>query len=217
MKRLALIASLALPLAACQQDAEEPSADPVSELEAAATEEPETGAGEAEEGEPKTEDGEKTEDGVTFSYSKLDFDACDQIDAAEEGEGEWAIWECPAVQGVPYWVAAGDGRYDLDVGAEGEFETIGAFNDIAPTMEWRSEGGKPFAVIFRYKDVSMESGGRTVLAVEKVGSGGEAGCRVAQIEGSYPSANEEARKLADAEARGFTCGSDEPTFLGNAR
>ncbi len=216
MKRLALIASLALPLAACQQDAEEPSADPVSKPEAVASEEPESEADVAEEGEPKTEGTEKTEDGVTFSYSKLDFDACDQIDAAEEGEGEWAIWKCQAVQGVPFWVNAGDGRYDLDVGVEGDFATIGAFNDIAPTMEWRSEGGKPFAVIFRYKDVSMESGGRTVLAVEKVGSGSAPGCRVAHIAGETPKANERAREIADSQARSFDCAS-EMTIIGNAR
>ncbi len=209
MKRLALIGSLVFPLAACQQETGIPAAEPVNAPEAVEADQPDP-----EEEAP--EEAVETEGSVTFSYSQLDFDACDQIDAAEEGEGEWAIWECPAVEGVPYWVVAGDGRYDLDVGVEGEFETVGAFNDIAPTMEWRSEGGKPFAVIFRYKDVSMESGGRTVLAVEKVGSGSAPGCRVAHIAGETPQANERAREIADSQARSFDCAS-EMTFIGNAR
>lgn len=154
---------------------------------------------------------------TSSDYSTLDIGSCSEIDRATEGES--VTWRCNGLQGIPYWVKLGDGRYDIDVGAQAErdFATLGAFNDLGDTMEWRMDGGEPFAVIFRYRDVAMETPDRTVLAVEKIARNGQPGCRIAHVAGDTPAANERARNIADNEATAFQCGVDEPTFIGEAR
>lgn len=154
---------------------------------------------------------------IESTYTELDLRSCEQIEAMEEGES--STWRCEGIKGLDFWVDSGDGRFDLDVGTRTptDFATIGAFNDIEPTLEWRQENGEPFAVIFRYRDVALETPDRTVLAVEKIGLDGQEGCRVAQISGDTPDANRRAREIADTQARGFNCDSSEPRYIGNAR
>ncbi|MEL7691839.1 hypothetical protein [Citromicrobium bathyomarinum] len=164
-----------------------------------------------------TPDGESSSGkGYTSSYTKLDLDKCRVLDKST-GEGSWIEFRCPGLQDIPLFVSEGDGRFDVDAGIKnGDFATISAFNEIGDTIEWRLRDGKPFAVIFRYRDVSMESAPRSVLAVETIGSDGVPGCRVAQIDGSTSSANQRAREIADSEAIGFDCGK-EPQYIGDAR
>jgi hypothetical protein len=114
-------------------------------------------------------------------------------------------------------VSEGDLRFDIDAGVpNANFQTILAFNDIGDTVEWRLREGAPFATIIRYRDVSSESGPRSVPAVDKIGRPGAPGCRVAQIAGETADANVRARAIADREAADFDCG-EEPRYIGNAR
>ena len=154
--------------------------------------------------------------GFASTYSELDLEACEQT-SLETEEGTSASWTCNGFGDIPLFVDEGDGRFDLDAGVhDSTFETIGAFNAINTTIEWRLKDGDPFAVIFRYNDVSMESKGRTVLAVEKIGRTDSPGCRVAQIAGETPDANQVARDLADQSVAEFICGVDEAALVGGA-
>ena len=201
MRLAAVLAALAL--SACSRDA--PQAD-APESEASATPGSTAEPIEAEEGSP-----------FASRYTALDIDGCDLVDRQVEGEG--ATWQCEGFNGIQYWVRTGDGRYDVDAGArdDGAFETLGAFNDLGDTLEWRLREEKPFAVIFRYRDVTQRSKGRTVLAVETIGTNEAPGCRVAQIAGGTPDANARARKLADERAGSFDCAADAMVLVGNAR
>lgn len=154
--------------------------------------------------------------GLASTYSDVDLEKCDLL-SEEREEGSSATWRCDGFGAVPLIVKEGDGRIDVDVGVESDdFATIGAFNTIGKTAEWRLRDGKPFAVIFRYEDATEGAAGRTVLAVEKVGAAGSPGCRVGQVAGDTPDANQVARDMADSAAADFVCGQDEPAMIGNA-
>ena len=154
--------------------------------------------------------------GFASTYSEIDLEACKQT-SLETEEGTSATWTCDGFGDIPLFIAEGDGRFDLDAGVENEqFETIGAFNSLAETVEWRLKDGEPFAVIFRYNDATVEAEGRTVLAVEKIGRADSPGCRVAQIAGETPDANQVARDLADQSVADFSCGVDEAAVVGDA-
>ena len=151
----------------------------------------------------------------TSAYGTLDLDACEVLTRQEEGEG--ATFACDPIGGVPIFVQSGDGRFDLDAGVANEaFQSIGAFNDIAPRIEIRSDNGEPFAVIFRYQDVSLQSDNRSVLAVETIGTQDDPGCRIAQIGGGTAAANQRAREIADQAADGESDCDAQPQVIGDA-
>jgi hypothetical protein len=155
--------------------------------------------------------------GLASTYTELDLEKCTLVSEQAE-EGTSAEWRCDGFGDLPLLVSEGDGRFDLDAGVKNEaFETIGAFNSLGDNVEWRLRDGKPFAVIFRYLDATPEAKGRTVLAVEKIGTTAAPGCRVAQIAGDVPDANQVARDLADSNAAEFACGSSEMALVGSAQ
>ena len=207
--------SIILLLAACSPGSDSDSTDaPADDTGASQTASPAAPAT----GSDETSIGEQTraEKGYTSSYTKLDLDKCRVLDKST-GEGSWIEFRCEGLQDIPLFVSEGDGRFDVDAGIKnGDFATIGAFNELGDTIEWRLRDGKPFAVIFRYSDVTMGSGDRSVLAVETIGRDGVPGCRVAQIDGSTSRANRRAREIADTEAINFDCGK-EPRYIGDAR
>lgn len=202
----------ALALAACSQEA--PESEPVEKTTGSATPAAET---------PTTEPGADPADeapadagGYSSVYTDFDLEACRVT--GESTEGASVDYACPGRDGVPIFVHLGDGRFDLDAGVDGEeFMTIGAFNELGDRLEWRLKDGEPVAVIFRYLDIAPQSDGRTVLAVEKIGRAGSPGCRVAQIAGDTPGANDVAREIADTRTESFRCGQDEARIVGNAR
>ena len=145
-------------------------------------------------------------------YTSLDLDACDLVSRQTEGEG--ATWNCPGLGDMELVVMSGDGRFDLDAGADnGVWESIGAFNAEPDTVEWRMEDGAPAAIIYRLTDVALETPDRTVLMIETVGADG---CLAGRVAGDTPDANARARAIADAAADGFVCGTDDPESVGNA-
>ena len=125
-------------------------------------------------------------------------------------EGESISWQCPGFGTFPVYVNAGDGRFDVDAGLDdGAFDTIPPFNAPGPLIEWRLRDRAPFAIIYRLRDVSLETQG-SVLFVETIGNAGVPGCTVATVAGDVPDANQVARDLADAMAADFRCGVDQP-------
>ena len=150
------------------------------------------------------------------AYGEFGLELCTQLsEQVEEGTG--GTWRCPGRDGTALFVQSGDGRFDLDAGVDNDrFQSIGAFNEIADTIEYRSANDELFAIIFRYRDVTPGNGGRTVLAVEKVGRDGAPGCRVAQIGGGEADADGQAQTIADRRAASSDCAND-PVIVGNAR
>ncbi|HTU13462.1 MAG TPA: hypothetical protein VMG08_21410 [Allosphingosinicella sp.] len=143
----------------------------------------------------------------TSSYTPLDFDTCEIVTVAHAGEGDWSARRCRR-GGVTLFINEDDGRFDIDAGVDnGEWESAGPLNELGPQLEWRSEAGRPFALIYRYSIPEAVAGGRSMLAVESIGRPGRPGCLVALIPAT-PTANARARTIADTRARTFRCGRD---------
>ena len=148
----------------------------------------------------------RTDAGDSSAYTRFDLAKCDVLEENRE-EGSYAAYSCPGYQGVKLFVQEGDGRFDLDAGVDDDaFQTMSPFNYIGDTIEWRMKDGKPFAVIFRYWDATETGKGESMLAVESIGTAGQPGCRVAEIPGTAPNPNQQARELADSRATSFECG-----------
>jgi hypothetical protein len=144
----------------------------------------------------------------TSAYTTLNLEACEIYSVAHAGEGEWANRRCPGRNGVTLFVNEDDARYDIDAGVDnGEWESPSPLNELGPQIEWRLEGGRPFAIIYRYTISEAMPGGRSMLAVESIGRTGRPGCLVALIAGTA-AGNARARQIADTRARTFRCGRD---------
>ena len=144
----------------------------------------------------------------TSAYTTLDLENCEIYSVAHAGEGDWANMRCPGRNGITLFVNEDDARYDVDAGVDnGEWESATQLNQLGPQIEWRMEGGRPFAIIYRYNIPEAMAGGRSFLAVESIGRTGRPGCLVALIRAT-PAANGRARQIADRRARTFRCGRD---------
>jgi hypothetical protein len=151
-----------------------------------------------------------------------------RVSSAGNGVDDSTIRVCPGKAGLVVLVSEDDLRETVSVGrnriaaasepaAQAGF---GPFNSATTTVEWRSLGGKPFAIIQRWHiaDSSDEDrGGRPIakpmLAVTRLPPGPV--CHVAYIDvQANPDANELARNAADEFARGFKCGKDEVKVIG---
>lgn len=148
---------------------------------------------------------------ITSAYTKYNLDACKRLEAlAEESFGSFS---CKGYKGFDIYFAEGDLRAFMAYGANG-FEhcsaqqTFGHFNSVTPTVEWRLEDGKPFAVIQRWHVSDPDDADKTTswLGVTKIENGNS--CRVAIIKGLLSQANEKARRAADTLARDFDCQKD---------
>ena len=145
----------------------------------------------------------------TSVYTSLDVSRCRVLERIEEGDS--VRWRCPGHAGIPLFVSAGDGRYDVDAGVDNEeWESLGGFHTLGPRVEWRLYRGRPIAIIFRYVQSGPDQPPGTRLAVESIGRAGRRGCLIAMIDGAWPNANAVARERADRRALGFRCGVDTP-------
>jgi hypothetical protein len=130
---------------------------------------------------------------VTSAYTKLDLDKCKEL----ESDLAWVRWRCPGHKSVALIVEVSDDRFDLDAGVPDNDELFGASFDSPPdTVEWRLIRGKPFALIYRLTGANPEQPRTSRLLVETIGRAGTPGCRVAEIPGSAPNANQAARDAA---------------------
>ncbi len=141
-------------------------------------------------------------------YTMLDLRRCRTLERIEEGES--VRLRCPGLAGIPLFVNSGDGRSEIDAGADdGVWESMPGFNTIGERVEWRLAGGRPFAIIYRLRLSATENApAGSVLIVEAIGRGaGMTGCRLGLVDGALPDANARARALADRQARGMRCPS----------
>ena len=137
-------------------------------------------------------------------YTELRLDRCRTLEVVEEGES--VRRRCPGLGAIALFVNAGDGRFDVDAGIDnGEWESLGAFNEVGPRIEWRLAGRRPFAIIYRLRLTSPEQPAGSALIVETIGRPGAPGCQIATVGGASPPANARARAIADRQARGFRC------------
>jgi len=137
-------------------------------------------------------------------YTELDLDRCRILEVIPEGES--VRRRCPGLGAIPLFVNAGDGRFDVDAGVDnGEWESIGGFNEIGPRIEWRRAGGRPFAIIYRLRLTSPEQPPGSTLIVETIGRRAAPGCQIATVDGALPDANVRARAIADRRARTHRC------------
>lgn len=162
-------------------------------------------------------------------YTDLDIGRdCVMISTAEEGV-DAADYICSGYLGFPVLLFYGDLRESVFYGfpPEGKpaWESFDAFNSTGPKIEWRiavnGDQKLPFATIHRWfvNDVPEDPEKKTeVLVVEKVSQlDKREGCALGYVVATgNPKANETARKIADGQARDFSCGADEPVLVGGA-
>ena len=151
---------------------------------------------------------------ISSAYSALELDKCKDVTPADAKE-YGTVWRCEGYDGIDVQVAEGDLRIFVSFGPNADKqttaeETLPQFNTIAEKLEWRlaQEGGKwkPFATILRYGwKVDGRSG--ATLVVTKLGK--DDACHMAYVVASLnPKANEQARAIADKDARNFVCKRD---------
>jgi hypothetical protein len=89
-------------------------------------------------------------------------------------------------------------------------QTFLGFNHGGDIVEWRLFGGRPVAAIAQWFVSQNESGTRFAhwVTVSKIEANDS--CRMALVDGSYPDADDRARKLADDLAMKFECATGMP-------
>jgi hypothetical protein len=151
---------------------------------------------------------------VKSLYTTVELKTCKPIKPHPHG----GAWLCEGLGGLPVYVAEGDLRQFLSVGANAQLrraatQTLGAFNTIfekgsdRATIEWRfdrrGERQIPYATIVRFHTLRDGRKG-DVLVVLKVDSAET--CHVAYIDALANSdAIQLARQVADAKAKAFDC------------
>ena len=164
---------------------------------------------------------------VVSSYTSTAPKDCRQIGKPSDLDGG-TTRVCPGKDGLVVLIAEDDLREIVSVGrnrkqaAEQPAADVwfAPFNSSESTVEWRSAGDKPFAIIKRWHiadNADPDKQGRpktkAMLVVTRLPPCPV--CHVAYVDAiANPNANELARKAADDLARGFTCGKDEVKIVG---
>ena len=157
---------------------------------------------------------------VKSIYTKIDLNKCKQTQKPDEQVFEGA-WACKGIPGYNVFLSAADSREMVSLGkteannCSGK-KTFSGFNSAGATVEWRVTAGKPFAAILRWTvsiDPDDSTKRATWLVVNKLHNG--TSCQMHYVAGSFPNANDVARKAADEKAAAFNCEKDTPTFDSN--
>ena len=151
---------------------------------------------------------------VKSLYTTVDLKICKQVKRHRDG----GAWRCGGLDDLPVYVAEGDLRQFVSVGANAEkrraaTQTLGAFNSMfekgstRATIEWRfdrrGERKLPYAIIVRFH-TSRDGRNGDVLVVSKVSE--TETCHVAYIDAlANPDAIALARQIADKQAKSFDC------------
>lgn len=161
--------------------------------------------------------------GIESAYTKLDRKHdCKPVEAGGAEGGDWESLVCTGYGDYPVLISYDDGRESIFYGfplkeTGREWESFAGFNYSGDTVEWRivRERKKdiPFATIHRWF-VGEPGDTVEILVVEKVGrAGGGEGCAVGYVVATgNTDANEEARRIADSQARVFSCATDKPVI-----
>ncbi|MBR0880026.1 hypothetical protein ABIF65_004744 [Bradyrhizobium japonicum] len=161
------------------------------------------------------------------TYSSTAPKDCRQIGKPSELDGS-TTRVCPGKDGLIVLIAEDDLREIVSVGRNRKAAAeepaakvwFAPFNSSEATVEWRSAGTKPFAMIQRWHiadstdpDRQGRPNTKAMLVLTRLPPGPV--CHVAYVDAiANPTANELARKAADDLARGFTCGKDEVKIVG---
>jgi hypothetical protein len=155
------------------------------------------------------------------AYTDFDLKKCKALSVlTPEEEGSTSgDFECMGHANVPYYFVEGDLRSFLSFGKNGQEhcaygQTFAGFNTSGDKIEWRLKDGEPIATILRWRvsyDPEDSTKLQSWLVVTKIDSNNS--CHVGYVDGSYPNANEEARKLADRLPSENACETFRPVFL----
>jgi len=152
-------------------------------------------------------------DEIASAYSRFDLKDCEQVEKPDGFVFEGS-WRCEGYGGANFLVSGADSRSLVAFGPGGGnncafSKTFQPFNIALSPIEWRLWDGKPFAAIERW---SIAAGEKTVTWLVVSALHGSDACHVHYVAGSYPNANEQARRIADELAEKFDCENDVPTF-----
>jgi len=140
-------------------------------------------------------------------YTPLGDKQCRTIRSHEAGDGGYEA-RCPGIAGYSLLLSEGDLRQNITVitprGAKHSLElwdvVSGGFSSVGPKAEWRIANSAPVALILRYnanEDPEKPNKRTSYLAVAKITA--TEICVVEKISPG-PTANEDARRTADASA-----------------
>lgn len=146
-------------------------------------------------------------------FTRLSDAFCKQIQ--DEDTEFYGGFLCEGYGDLKVYRAAGDQRSYEAYGIEPQNhcaagQTFLGFNHTGDIVEWRLFGGRPVAAIAQWF-VSLDDSGVHYahwLAVSKIED--HDSCRMALVDGSYPDADDRARKLADDLALKFDCDTGMP-------
>lgn len=164
---------------------------------------------------------------VGSSYTSTAPKDCRQIGTPSALDGS-STRVCPGKDGLMVLIAEDDLREIVSVGRSRKAAAeepaakvwFAPFNSSETTIEWRTAGAKPFAIIQRWHiadnsdpDKQGRPNTKAMLVVTRLAPGPV--CHVAYIDAiANPNANELARRAADDLARSFACGKDEIKIIG---
>ena len=162
------------------------------------------------------------------SYTSTAPKDCRQVGKPSELDGS-TTRVCPGKGGLIVLIDEDDLREIVSVGRSRKVAAeepaaqtwFAPFNSSETTVEWRTAGAKPFAIIQRWHiadnndpDKKGRPNTKALLVVTRLPPGPV--CHVAYVDAvANPDANKLARKAADDFARSFTCGKDEVKIIGN--
>ena len=149
-------------------------------------------------------------------FTRVSAAFCEQI--GEEDIEFYGGFLCEGYGDLKVYRASGDQRTYEAYGIEPQHhcaagQTFLGFNRAGDIVEWRLFGGRPVATITQWFVSLNGSNTRyahwvTVSKIEQHDS-----CRMALVDGSYPDADERARKLADDLAPKFECATGMPEIM----
>ncbi|MFN0193203.1 MAG: hypothetical protein ACKVP5_14700 [Aestuariivirga sp.] len=151
----------------------------------------------------------------TSVYTPFDLKTCTQVQKPDEYVFEGA-WKCKGIEGYEIFQSGVDARSYAAFGKKDSgthcaaLKTFSPFNTALSPIEWRLKDGKPIAAIERWS-VTDADGIRTTWLVVNALRENES-CQAHYVAGSYPNANEAARRAADSFAEKFDCETGIPTF-----
>ena len=151
-------------------------------------------------------------------YSRFAFDRCRVIEKGDEYVFG-GTWRCDGLVGIGIFQASSDDRSYAAFGKDGTGhcafrKTFSPFNTALSPIEWRLKDGIPFAAVERWNvGDEMDPNARSWLVITALRANDS--CHVHYVSGTYPKANEQARRAADDLAADFNCDTDVPTVDSN--